>query len=534
MQQTTQQTDEFQNGSSERLVFGDYVVVAKLGSGGMGCVYQARHRASGKVVALKVLNPAVVDSKVSVDRFKREIKATQRLAHPSIVKVIDSGEADGTHYLVMPYVAGRNLQLLVDSDGPLSVDLARHCLLQAAQGLRHAHSQGIIHRDIKPSNLVLDEQHRLTILDMGLARIDPRSDVFDPDTETRLELTRAGVVIGTLDYVAPEQAQDGRQADARSDIYSLGCTLHFLLTGQPVFGGRTAVDKLVSHRTAPIPILSEIRSDVPKVMDRIFQRMLAKSPDDRMQSMARLIAELQPRFGIVKHLAIAAAFITTVTVAGTTLWSRPQSSTTDMKGPAADQTRADDVAAPQNQITETPATAFRKSHSVSLSTDREFAAWVLEIGGSLEMTGAGGVTVTIDPATGLPAGELRIRGLNLTNRSISNNDNFNHLSHLTGLQHLFLNGSDVEDKQLIELSHLVNLRLLFLNNTRVSDSGLQHVSRLSELRYLDLIGTRITDAGLAQLKSLKHLESLRVQQTAVTAAGVESLKQSLPNCRVAH
>jgi len=275
---------------ADTLVLGNYLILDKLGAGGMGQVFRARHRRMERVVALKVLSKKAF-SPTAVARFQREVKAAARLTHPNIVTAHDADEADGMHFLVMELVEGNDLANLVKVQGPLPLAQALDCILQAARGLEHAHCEGIIHRDIKPSNLLLDKKGTLKILDMGLALVsDPLADA---GAARGADLTQSGSIMGTIDYMAPEQAMDSRQADARSDIYSLGCTLHYLLTGRPPYGGDTVLKRLTAHQQSAIPLLSSTRPDIPPGCDEVFGRMMGKRPATRFQTAKELVAALE-------------------------------------------------------------------------------------------------------------------------------------------------------------------------------------------------------------------------------------------------
>lgn len=276
-------------GKSDGLLFGDYVILDKIAVGGMGQVFKARHRRMDRVVALKMLPDPLVDSPLAAQRFEREVKAAAKLEHPNVVTAYDAGEANGTHFLVMQYIEGQDLASLVQQCGRLSVAKSVDYIRQAAKGFEYAHNEGVIHRDIKPSNLLIDAKGTLKILDMGLARIDTE---HDPHSPTQTELTQEGAVMGTASYMPPEQALDTKSADARSDVYSLGCTLHYLLTGKPPYVGSTLMGTMLAHREDDCPMLSEIRSDVPKSLDAIFEIMIAKQPEERYQSMTLLLEDL--------------------------------------------------------------------------------------------------------------------------------------------------------------------------------------------------------------------------------------------------
>jgi serine/threonine protein kinase len=273
------------------MVFGEYLLLDQLGSGATGPVFKAKHRTMGRVVALKVLSPEALRSRERVERFRRKVKILAQLQHPNLVAAYDAGERDGTHYLVMQYVDGWDLAALVKEHGPLPVGHAVNYVVQAAAGLGYAHRQGIYHRNVKPSNLLVDRQGEVKVIGLGLARVD--FDVLPAKASMGPELTAPGQVMGTVDYMAPEQAVDSSQVDHRTDVYALGCTLSTLLTGRPPYPAKSPMKKVLAHRDHPIPSLCAVRSDVPAGLDAVFQKMLAKRPDQRPQSMEEVITALE-------------------------------------------------------------------------------------------------------------------------------------------------------------------------------------------------------------------------------------------------
>lgn len=275
---------------TKELILGKYLLLDEIGAGGMGRVFKARHRRMDRVVAVKVLADRLVNTQRAVDRFHREMRAIARLSHPNIVTAYDADESGGRHFLVMQYVDGQDLATLVRAQGPLTPGQVINCVMQAAFGLEYAHQRGTVHRDIKPGNLLVDRQGTLKVLDLGLALM--RSDEHEAGLSMTTELTGQGMVMGTVDYMAPEQALDTHAADARSDIYSLGCTLYFLLTGHPLYRGNTLMARMLAHREAAIPSLRQRKPETPACLDPLFARMVAKKPEDRLQSMTALIEAL--------------------------------------------------------------------------------------------------------------------------------------------------------------------------------------------------------------------------------------------------
>ena len=285
-------------GRWQGLVLGNYAILQKLGQGGMGAVFKARHTRMGREVCLKVVNSAGRQSPAVIERFRHEARTLAALSHPNIVVAHDANESKGIPYLVMEYVDGDDLAKRVRDEGPLSIPEVLNVMIQTAGALQYAHQAGVIHRDIKPHNLVARQDSTtgelsVKVLDLGLARFDTLI-TNNPDASVLAAMTNTGVVIGTVDYMSPEQALDSRNADARSDIYSLGCTAYFLLTGQPPYEGDTVMQRLIAHREqTPQPLSDILPGGVTAALDAVVQKMLAKDPDARYQTMDELLEDLQ-------------------------------------------------------------------------------------------------------------------------------------------------------------------------------------------------------------------------------------------------
>jgi hypothetical protein len=278
-----------------------YRIVEVLGSGGMGTVYKAEHQLMERPVALKVIRADLTRDPAAVERFRREVRAAARLAHRNIVTAHDADEAGGTHFLVMEFVEGTSLDRVVAREGPLPVARACDYARQAALGLQHAFERGMVHRDVKPQNLLLTPDGTVKILDFGLARFaqeaapagaPPARPAVGADGDG--SLTAAGTLMGTPDYVAPEQAADPHAADTRSDVYALGGTLYFLLTGQVLFPRSTGLEKVMAHLEQAPPPVDRSRSDLPPGLAAVLGRMLEKDPARRYPTPADAARALEP------------------------------------------------------------------------------------------------------------------------------------------------------------------------------------------------------------------------------------------------
>lgn len=264
---------------------GNYEILRSLGEGNMGQVVLASHKQMKRKVALKFISAELLASSAARTRFQREIEATAKLQHPNLVIAHDAGEVDGQHFLVMEYVQGVDLRSKVKQSGPLDIATAIQCTADAARGLHHAHEKGIVHRDVKPGNIMLGSDNAAKVTDLGLARF---SDA-DPNA---VEVSQTGLVIGTSAFMSPEQCAGTRDLDFRTDIYSLGCTLFYLLTGRNVYPAGSTLQMLRAHTEEPIPSLREIRPECPIALENLLSSMLSKRPQDRPESMASVASQL--------------------------------------------------------------------------------------------------------------------------------------------------------------------------------------------------------------------------------------------------
>ena len=285
-------------GRWNELAIGPYQILDRLGEGGASEVFKAWDTFRGRLVALKVLREHLAARPDAVRELQREQQAVVSLVHPNIIKTYDAAQAPGLHYFAMEYVEGTDLHQYVQHHGPLLVEQACDYIRQTAMGLQHAHQSGLVHRDVKPANLFLlnppsnapaPNPHLrraggsvIKILDWGLARLKPAADGSGSAAPADLDAEK-GLLIGTADYIAPEQARDATLVDIRADIYSLGCVFYYLLTGAPPFSGPSLMQKLMQHQDEPPPSVQALRPDVGDELNAVVQRMMAKKPEKRFQ-----------------------------------------------------------------------------------------------------------------------------------------------------------------------------------------------------------------------------------------------------------
>ncbi len=283
---TRWQADKLLAGKHKGFRLGKYKLLGQIGKGGMSSVYLAEHELMKRRVAIKVLPRHRVNDSSYLERFRLEARAVAKLDDPNIVRAYDIDNEGDTHYIVMEYVDGQDLHQIIVGQGPLDYDTAADYIAQVANGLQHAHEMGLVHRDIKPANCLVDKHGTVKLLDLGLAKLNE-------DDQASLTMANEENVLGTADYLAPEQALNSHEADSRSDIYSLGCTLYFLLTGNPPFPEGSISERLLKHQTARPESIFKARPDAPASLVEICEIMMSKKPADRFQSAGEVAQQLK-------------------------------------------------------------------------------------------------------------------------------------------------------------------------------------------------------------------------------------------------
>jgi serine/threonine-protein kinase len=348
MEHSTQSARAGEQGTAPDLTgrtLGDFLILRRLGQGGMGQVYLAQQLSLKRKIALKLLRPEVAANATSLQRFKMEAEAVARVTHANIVQVYAIGEHDGIHYMALEYVEGRNLKEYVARKGPPEVPVALSIMRQVAAALQRASESGIIHRDIKPENILLNRKGEVKVADFGLSRVLA-------ENQQPLNLTQSGVVMGTPLYMSPEQVQ-GHPVDARTDIYSLGVTSYHLLAGQPPYTGTNPFDVAMKHVQGEPAPLASIRPDLPAELCAVVHKMMARSPADRYQTgkdlirdLARLRDSLAGGPGVpytqglpVAAITVVAPLVTGGSPTGTAVPARASGSTTALPAPPPRWTR---------------------------------------------------------------------------------------------------------------------------------------------------------------------------------------------------
>jgi hypothetical protein len=525
--------------ASEPPRLGKYEILEQIGEGGMGRVYRARHVHLHSLVALKVLSSKGPTTEAALNRFQREGRAAAQLRHPHIAAALDADCDHGVFFLVFEFVDGQNLDSRVEQNGPLAAPLAMNLVRQAAEGLEFVHSRGFVHRDVKPSNLIVDGEGRVKVVDLGL--------VAAPDHDDRSEewpdVTESHALLGTAAFMAPEQALDSRRADHRADIYSLGCTLFFLLTGRQIYPGRTFMERVAAHREQPIPSLKEHAPHVPDELDRVFQRMVAKSPGDRQQSMRDVIDDLDRVAACRKEAPGASGRISAKVIAAAAciltafvLWAitRPALPVAGQPYPrqVGGQARPSSEPSPDKSIVD------------------DVGRQILDLGGWFEAD-LNGDKIKVSAASQAPTGPYKITAVNLSdvaqvtdqrlldllphlpdcdclyldNCSVTGNGIQAIAYHVPDLRTLNASGLEFDDDDARALATFTNLESLYLVNVPVGDATARLLSEISSLEYLFLGGTQIGNEGLAALARLPKLKSLGIGATRVTSDGLHPLTQ---------
>jgi len=566
-------------GETSHLILGEYVILGELGSGGMGKVFRAVHRTMNRPVAVKTLPPSITKSEQAVRLFQREIQVIARLAHPNIATAYDAGQSNDVHFLAMELVEGQDLAHVVRKNGPMSFEQAVDTALQAARGLAYTHESGVVHRDIKPSNLCFDANGTVKILDLGVARLRPGE--LDSVEEADGPTGRSHIV-GTVDFMAPEQAFDARHADHRADIYSLGCTLYFLLTGKRPYDGESPMERLLAHKEKPIPSLTAARPDAPTLLEHAFRKMVAKDPANRYQSMEEVIGALEAcsasqssgggrrswwllataGIGFVVSLFWLASIVLKVeTPRGTVVIEVDQPEAEvhidgekrlSVKDPPGGEDvevrlkvgehvrssrnngREEDTAhilvtSSENEVVRVHLEPLPPNDLPGKSTpfalegpdpQRVAAKWVLDSGGWIEVSFGGGRR-EITRTADLPDERIIVVQAAIQHDKSFMDEDLIHFKSFTSLQQGKLQGTSVTGTGVRYLPHRGVVRHLNLGQTAITDEGLEQIGKLDGLTALNIgLNRGFTDVGLRHLTALKGLRLLDLCNTKVTDEGL--------------
>jgi len=551
------------------LIFDGFEVLDRLGSGNMGVVCKAVRRSEGLYAAIKILASSASMSPTILRRFQREGKTAFKMNHENIVSGYSVGEVDGVHYLAMELVDGTDLDQLVETKGPVHPFLALNYFVQAACGLRHAHSQGVIHRDVKPANLLLSHEGEVKVVDLGLAAIK------EGHTGSSLsigQLTQDGQSLGTADYMAPEQAVDTHSVDHRADIYALGCTWHFLLTGLPPYQGDTITETLMAHHEAPIPSLIAAGVPLPPEYDTLFQRLLAKNPNERFASFDDVFTaleacpEIAAPFGDtttnVRSQEPKSSPASDATVRGTapekSTWNSDQTVRGTIDGDRDDavtddplqelmrqkQLLAEFLESPEGDKPATSAAPPLASTDASPQlpppaplprTDRKVNPSAGTVHASpLEDTSRTPAWKEFDPLKATPSIDRDTARwvLQLGGAVEIGSDQQSKFIHWTSdlpatkydlLTVDFRENQRITQRDLAKLVGLERLRKLILNGAAVGAGAMQSIGQLPSLLQLELQRTAITDDSLYYLVKLNKLLLLDLKDTSITHYAVDYL-----------
>lgn len=506
--------------------FGRYRVLNVLGHGGMGIVFRAEDPQLCRLVALKVMLPRWASEPTAKDRFLREARAAAKLQSDHIVTIYEVGEENGLPYLAMELLTGRSLEQALHDENRLPRTQAVEVARQVARGLADAHAAGLIHRDIKPANLWLQSmshgQWRVKILDFGL--------VCAIGDESRM--THHGAIVGTPAFMAPEQARGDNDIDQRADLFSLGCVLYLLCTGQLPFSAATTVGTLVAIVTQKPVSPRRLDPSLPLALVQLIEQLLEKDRTRRPLTAQQVLTRLQdleqgtplagphlrPDWLRLSLLLALVGILCAVVLAWR--WRGDLASATQPDQPAI---RAGTLAAGDAKVSTVsqalPATVEQEERDVDRDVDREVALWATSIGGEVRLP-----DVWAKTPQELPQSEFELTYLILADiASLSDND-LARLKHLKHLQHLNLAHTPISDRGLVHLSQLTTLNWLDLSDTKITNNGLEQLRELRNLTTLYLDTTPVSDVGIDHLLVHTQLETLALGKTVITDQGVLKLK----------
>jgi serine/threonine protein kinase len=566
---------------------GSYRILRVLGTGGMGIVFEAQDVQLERHVALKVMKPHLTSKPRARERFLREAKAAAAIAHDHIVPIFQVGEDRGVPFLAMALLNGESLEDRLKRERKLPISELCRIGREVAEGLAVAHEQGLIHRDIKPANIWLESASpnsrlgeaggRVKILDFGLAQVGSEN----------VQLTQTGTILGSPGYMAPEQI-DGRPAEPRSDLFSLGCIIYRMATGQLPFQGHDVMSVLWAVATKDPQPPRELNATLPPAISDLVMQLLAKRPEDRPPDSLAVVQRLRAiedqgagplpaprsipvtnarprsrRWGLVAAVALAAM------IPFTYFFGAPLIRFITNKGELVvevdDPKTEVEIAVRQNEIVVRDRTSerafvlragegevevYEKASGLKIATrrftltrgakeivavhleratDRRAAEWALRLGGTIQVSQAGS-SQEITSITNLPQGDFELRAINLKNKTGVVSSALACLEKLPNLRELNLDGTGVDDSGLEHLRGLTTLEKLSIGRTRITDAGLVHLKDLPHLRVLNLEATRVGDIGLASLRGNSSLENLSLGATRVSDHGLTVLA-SLPSLR---
>ncbi len=566
---TEWQTHQLLAGKS-RLFLGKYKLLDVLGSGGMGAVFKAESTTTRLPVALKVLAASLSESDIARARFEREIRASAQVNHPNIVRAIDADRCDNRVFLVMEYFAGPDLKALLKQHKRLPIDFACECIRQAALGLQHAHEQGLVHRDIKPSNLLVTKQPEtgdalVKVLDLGLARISS-------DGSSSGDMTRAGQIMGSPDYMSPEQAMDSKNADHRADIYSLGVTLFHLIAGELPYDGDNVMEKLLSRINVDAPPLSRYCPEAPPILVHIVSRMLNRDPAQRFQSAGEVAAILgtfvsDPRAleSLIAPAQAPAFELPTINTAGdqtlqqidAMLDSRASSSPLSHRqqrrkqgsllpivisvGTAAlllggllwfgkgTQGDSPDKADGQRSTSAAESSPSETDGPQLDSPDDVVTRWLLEMNRPAVILD-GQQERTVRTLADLPGGDYHLLEADLSGVRGLDSQRIRQLAGLSRLRTLNLSGAELNDQRFEAIAKQPQLRSLNLSGTAIGGSSVRLLARMPKLRSLSLRYLAVGDTDLSALADLQQLATLDLTGTGLSDQGLQALSR-LPSLR---